>query len=364
MTTQSQSLPFRFNFIKREDIAKSESIAYELALKPQLAYDPKIGEDYSLFFDYAKTHNSLAWESDHVFYAEPKMDGVRGQFVIEYNRETNSLNAYCLSRANRKLLSVNHLLSDLESNKALAEYLNKEEFNRLVIDTELTVFDKEENTYAEFRYINGLANRRLADFETIKLSAYIFQIYFVDSTGQCISTIDPFKFEHLIYAPHGLGLPENGHWHSAPRYQIASAERLASLGQRLKAHHWEGLVLKSSDYHHFNGRSKQWLKLKFRRSGTFKLLGVAFGEGKCAGTCGAIKVMDAVGQTTMVGTGMTDQDRDELASLATTCLTTPIYVQVSYMTKTGDSLREPVYEGIRYDLKGSTSVSLDIFSQR
>lgn len=376
MANNNQPIKLNFNlsFTKLSDLSKPEVQRTNdvLILKPQLAYDPKIGDsDYSLLFDYAKTKNPLAWEKYKLFYAEPKMDGVRGQFVIQYCKDSDSLKVYCLSRANRRLTSVDHIVNDLSANTYLLDYLRSYATHpatgqptgaaNLVLDCELYVKD------AEFRYINGLTNRKISDSETAKLLAYIFQIYFADSQGNAIETVDPFNFEHWVYSKnHGLGLAENLYYSLAPRFHIASVEQLTTLANKLKALHWEGLVLKSADYRHFNGRTKHWLKLKFRRTGTFKLLGVAFGEGKCAGTCGAIKIGDAIGQTTMVGTGMTDQDRDELASLSSTCLTQNIYVQVSYMTKTGSSLREPVYQGIRYDLNGrpQDQASLDIFTLR
>lgn len=360
-TNKPNSLTLNFNFAKPLRPNEVKPVGYGIVLKPQLAYDPKIGEDYSLFLDYAKTQNPIAWASEHRFVAEPKMDGVRGQFVVELQPD-GSLLAYCLTRANRRLTSVDHLLADLESNEALAKLLsNQSGFDKLVIDSELTVYNAD-NSNEEFRYINGLANRKNGDAETARLSAYIFSIYFIDDHGNCTSTVDPFRFEHFIYSPTGLGLPENGHWASAPRYYIGSAEQLASLCSKLKAKSWEGIVLKSMDYRHFNGRTKHWLKLKFRRTGTFKLLGVELGEGKCANTCGAIKIGDAIGQTTMVGTGMTDSDRDELMSLD--YINHSYYIQVSYMTKTGSSLREPVYQAIRYELTDSPNPSLDIFQRR
>ena len=376
MVNNNQPIKLNFNlsFTKLTDLSKLEAQRTNdlLILKPQLAFDPKIGDsDYPLFFDYARTKNPLAWEKSRLFYAEPKMDGVRGQFVIQYCKDSDSLKVYCLSRANRRLTSVDHIVNDLSANPYLLDYLRHYATNpatgqpsgtaNLVLDSELYVKD------AEFRYINGLTNRKISDSETSKLMAYIFQIYFADSQGNAIETVDPFNFEHWVYnKAHGLGLAENLYYSLAPRFHIASVEQLTTLANKLKAGHYEGLVLKSADYRHFDGRTKHWLKLKFRRTGTFKLLGVEYGEGKCAGTCGAIKIGDAIGQTTMVGTGMTDQDRDELASLSSLCLTQPIYVQVSYMTKTGSSLREPVYEGIRYDLNGrpQDQASLDIFTLR
>lgn len=365
-------LNFNLHTIKANEISKPISMRSDIVrLQPQLAYDPKIGEDAELFWSYRKA-NSLNMDFTNNYFVEPKMDGVRGQFVCEY--ANNDIRIYCLSRANRKLTSVEHLISKL-NNPKLVDFLASHEYqnyNRLVIDCELFCYAKDNpdyiesnkdaanqgSRYAEFRYINGLTNRKQPDSETANLRAYIFQIYYIDANGNATATEDPRNWEHFISDKLGLDI---SYFQLPPRYMISSASQLAELITKLKSQHLEGMVVKSTDYRHMNGRTKHWLKLKFSLTGTFRLVDVELGEGKCAGVAGAIKIRDAIGQTTLVGTGMTDSDRAELASLD---LTIPTYVDIRYMSKTGSSLREARYLGLRYDLNGLTNVELDIFAQR
>jgi len=335
-------------------------------LRPQLAYDPKIGtSDLSLVYDYAKTAMSSDW-----FYAEPKLDGVRGQFVITYDKVSNSIAACCISRAGRVIDSVPHLLAQLINDKALA-FMQKHcadgAGTRLVIDSELLCrprgwdYDRDyaKNPWAtaEFRYINGLTNRRTPDSETARLFAYCFQYYLADLNGDDVYTFSHLECSHIVQQ---LGL-EPEWWWDAPSLTIKSTSDLKEQVDYFASRHVEGLVLKSPDYRHHPCRTKHWLKLKFRKRGTYRLVDVIYGEGKCLGTCGAIQVKDALGQTTLVGTGMTDAERDELAQLDLS--NNRYYVDISYMTKTGTSLREPVYEGLRYDLTNTDTI-VDLFEQR
>lgn len=340
-------------------------------LRPQLAYDPHLDpKDAQLVYDYAKTKFGFPLPEAKVFYAEPKLDGVRGQLVITYDKVSNSLAACCISRAGRVIDAVPHLLAQLINDKALA-FMQKHCANsvatRLVIDSELLcrpVGWQHDRDYvnnpwatAEFRYINGLVNRKTPDSETARLFPYCFQFYLADLNGNDVWTFDRLECSHILYQ---LGLDPTIWW-QAPSTKIASPEDLQKEIDFFASRHVEGLVLKSPDHRHQPCRTKHWLKLKFRKRGTYRLIAVELGEGKCFGIAGAIQVADRLSQTTWVGTGMTDAERSELAQLDLTH--NRYYVDISYMTKTGTSLREPVYEGLRYDLT-NTDTEVDLFEQR
>lgn len=340
-------------------------------LRPQLAYDPHLDpSNASLVFDYANSTFGFPYQEAKVFFAEPKLDGVRGQFVITYDKISNSLAACCISRAGRVIDAVPHLLAQLINDKALA-FMKKHCANsvatRLVIDSELLCrpvgwqhdrdYDNNPWATAEFRYINGLTNRRTPDSETARLFPYCFQFYLADLNGNDVWTFDRLETSHILYQ---LGLDPTIWW-QAPSTTITSPADLQKEIDYFASKHVEGLVLKSPDHRHQPCRTKHWLKLKFRKRGTYKLIAVELGEGKCFGIAGAIQVADRLSQTTWVGTGMTDAERSELAQLDVTH--NRYYVDISYMTKTGTSLREPVYEGLRYDLT-NTDTEVDLFEQR
>lgn len=367
-------IKLNLNVVRPNDIASGkasldEAALNSLALQPQLAFDPKLASAEELF-SYASQQWRL-FTKPLPFYAEEKVDGVRCQFVLSLANGLPTAKAY--SRANRELASVSHLLNDLVTSRdnAIADAalddeplsdwlakLRKQGYDLLVIDCELFAVNAD-GSYLPFRLINGLANRHQPDSETASLKAYVFQCYWANSRGRCTCTVDPSQWQLLLFSQLRLS---NTRWVAAKRYEIGTAESLRAIADKLAALHCEGLVLKSTDFRHFNGRTKQWLKLKFRRTGTFRLIEVLAGEGKCLGNAGAIRIRDASGSESLVGTGFTDSDRAELSSLNLT-ESGPIFVEVSYMTRTGDSLREASYQGIRYDLPDGY-IATDLFLER
>lgn len=374
-------ISLKLNVVKLQDIASgkvsaSEALANIISLKPQLAFDPKLGNAEELY-SYAKEQWRF-YDSEKPYWAEEKVDGVRCQFVLGLANDKPFAKAY--SRANRELASVGHLTEDLltsrdsfiESNKdeadelMLAKWLadrKRQGYDLLVINCELFALEttsegSETSTYVPFRLVNGFANRQQADDDTRRLRAYVFQCYWANSRGSCICTVEPSYWQLLLYSQLRL---QKTRWVAANRYQIESANDLVSIANYLASQHCEGLVLKSPDFRHFDGRTKNWLKLKFRRSGTFRLVEVIAGEGKCLGNAGAIRICDASGAATLVGTGFSDEDRAELSSLDLDA--EPIFVEVSYMTTTGNSLREASFEGIRRDLPADY-IATDLFTAR
>lgn len=361
----------RPNQVAATGTAPLELSSLDLPLRPQLAFDPKI-YDLKSFYDYAL---ATAWRYD-VWSSKPpvveeKIDGVRCQFVLTLANSKPT--AYALARSGRRLASVVHLIEDLITSRdsanlgdtPLSDWLvNRDSrgYSCLVIDCELFAYSEEitsdSSPYMPFRIINGFANRQQPDDDTRKLRAYVFQCYWTNRVGRVMETVDPALWELLLFSQ--LRLPKTK-WLLAQRYPINRFEDLEPLVNHFTAKHSEGIIFKSSDFRHFDGRTKLWLKLKFRRSGTFELVDVIAGEGKCLGNAGAIKVKDALGNTSLVGTGFTDSDRAELSSLDLS--SRRYFVEVSYMTKTGDSLREASFESIRYDLP-SNYILTDSFSER
>lgn len=360
----------RPNQVAATGTAPLELSSLDLPLRPQLAFDPKV-YDLKSFYDYAL---ATAWRYD-VWSSKPpvveeKIDGVRCQFVLTL--ANGKPTAYALARSGRRLSSVGHLIEDLVTSRdnfrdesPLAQWLANNDsrgYSCLVIDCELFAFSEDVTSngspYLPFRIINGFANRQQPDSDTRRLRAYVFQAYWTNRVGRVICTVDPELWRLLLHSQ--LRLPAT-RWLLAQRYTINRLSDLENLVSHFQAKHSEGIIFKSSDFRHFDGRTKLWLKLKFRRTGTFELVDVIAGEGKCLGNAGAIKVKDALGNTSLVGTGFTDSDRAELSSLDLS--SRRYFVEVSYMTKTGDSLREASFESIRYDLP-SNYILTDSFSER
>lgn len=306
-----------------------------LALNPQLAYNPDIA-DLEDFYVYARKYMGL----DNLV-AEQKYDGVRGQCVIKLNKSPLEIcSCEFRSRINRYLPSCQWLADSIKSNPEIARYLVSTfgYYDYLILDGELIIPNQ------EFRTINGIVNRQYDCPEIRTLKFVPFQIYFADQRGNAMHTLTYNHRDFLIdlLAKHTPEL-------NKPNMMlIKSFPNLSYFNNLLADQHAEGFILKSSDHRHFDGRTRQWLKYKFRRMGTFLLTKVIAGEGKCLGYAGAIEVADQNGDRTLVGTGFTDSIRRELSSLD---LSKHRYlVDINYMTKTGDSLREAAFKSIRYDL--------------
>lgn len=344
---QTISLPFKFSYTKLSDLAKplaTTGITPLACLKPQLAYDPKVTnlkELYDLAYGLwsARANNSYSdfiYPAKHFYpndstpwaIAEEKYDGVRCQFLITYDK-FKGINISAISRAGKPITSVNHLISNLINLSYDNLDLITFEPYSLVIDCELIVYGK------PFPYTNGLVNRNLSSHDTEELSAIVIQAYYINNLGQTVLTKTHNELVRLTQPLFRF---------SMPKYSlINSYDSLEKFYNSLLPTS-EGLILKSLDYHHYNGRTKLWLKFKRRITGVFKVIDYSLGEGKYTNNLGAITVMDANGLTSLVGTGFTDQERSSL--IAKFAESKELFVKISYMTKVGDSLREASYQGI------------------
>lgn len=324
---------------------------------PQLAYNPKCPDLPSLW-QYAQDY-WLGYQQGSPLraLAEQKYDGVRCLIVCQLN-DQGSVIARAFSRVGNELKSVGHIANALQLSNTVREYLSMPNGGpRLVFDCELIAEGK------EFAVISGLAHRQASDEETISLEAKCFAVFTASKSCSPIFTLrldERLALVNRLNEELGEGIISN------PNYRVVnSLAELESFGEELKSRSFEGLILKSlSDQRYLptkgSSRSRHWLKFKFKRSGTFRLVDVIAGEGKCEGMVGAILIRDCDGNETLVGTGFTQAEREELFLID--YKSKPVYVEVEYMTRVGNSLREASYKGIRFDL--GTSPDIDRFETR
>lgn len=105
----------------------------------------------------------------------------------------------------------------------------------------------------------------------------------------------------------------------------------------------EGLVLKSLEARYAWKRSMNWWKLKTNFTVELKCTGVEEGEGRCAGTLGALKLEGGL----RVGTGFSDEERDRYWRKP------PVgkWIEVRFQEKTQKAkLRFPSFLRVREDL--------------
>lgn len=324
---------------------------------PQLAYNPKCPDLPSLW-QYAQKY-WLGYQQGSPFsaLAEQKYDGVRCLIVCQLN-DKGSVIARAFSRVGNELKSVGHITSALATSDTVRDYLASPNGGpRLVLDCELIAEGR------EFAVISGLAHRQSSDEETISLEAKCFAIFTASKACSPIFTLrldERLALVNRLNEELGEGLISN------PNYRVVnSLAELNSFGEELRASRFEGLILKSIRDQRYlpskgSSRSRKWLKFKFKRSGTFRLVDVIEGEGKCEGMAGAIRIRDWDGNETLVGTGFTQAERLDLFLIDYKYK--PVFVEIEYMTRVGDSLREASYKGLRLDL--GTSPVIDRFETR
>jgi len=116
------------------------------------------------------------------------------------------------------------------------------------------------------------------------------------------------EFLERALAPHKL--PANVRL--VPQFVVRSHAEVAALCEEMLELGYEGLVLKDPHAPYVFERSKNWLKVKPTRTIDLKITRVVEGEGKHKGRLGAIEGLYESGETYSVGTGFTDQMREEL----------------------------------------------------
>lgn len=110
---------------------------------------------------------------------------------------------------------------------------------------------------------------------------------------------------------------------------------------------YEGAMLKLADGERYNGRNKDWLKMKPTFTTDVKVVDLEAGTGKYSGAVGAL-IVDYKGTRVKVGSGLTDKQR-KTWRLAPDLIVGKT-VEVMYMEETEyGSLRHPRFKTVRGD---------------
>jgi DNA ligase-1 len=135
---------------------------------------------------------------------------------------------------------------------------------------------------------------------------------------------------------------------------IKSEEHLDQLYRKLTSSGAEGVIIKDPDCLYETKRSKHMLKYKIHKDAEGVVIGHQNGTGRLDGTLGSleIEVLDPNGKptgiTTFVGTGFTDIERT-LDENNKYYIPKGTIISFKYMEMTKDSVRHPVFRGIRTD---------------
>lgn len=305
------------------------------------------------------------WETaiDNLQYplvAEQKLDGVRCQILLLLNRAKRSIRAWAYTRNGNRIRSIDHIVNEMESLFDYESAINSvfyKDYDCLSLDGELQMHTPN----APFRVVNGLVNRSATDDETRQLHFHIYNMYYLHRSLRPMCQVDKLRQESLLRT---LGYKNPCHFGTiSESHYVLNVQGLRKLISDFKSKGYEGMIVKTKDETTSNTRTTEWQKIKFKRRGTFRLVDIIDGDGKCFGTTGAIVVADSHGTRSRVGTGFTDAERDELYALVGECHRRLILVEIEYLALTKGSLREAVYCGLRKDIEPSES-AIDEFKDR
>ena len=137
---------------------------------------------------------------------------------------------------------------------------------------------------------------------------------------------------------------------SVPRFYVGEDKRkIGELLEKVKQYHQEGLMLNIFDAPYIFTRTKNLLKVKLMQDVDLKVIEVVEGQGKYKGTTGAL-IVDYKGNPVRVGSGLSEENRNEFWSAPSKIIGRVI--QVQYFEETEDStgkksLRFPVFKQVR-----------------
>lgn len=135
---------------------------------------------------------------------------------------------------------------------------------------------------------------------------------------------------------------------------VKSEEHLAKTYEDFTGKGAEGVIIKSPECAYELKRSKFMLKFKIHQDAEGVVIGHHPGTGRLEGTLGSLEIKviqdgEITDLTTFVGTGFTDLERT-LDKNNPNFIPVGSIINFSFMEMTKDSVRHPVYRGVRSDI--------------
>jgi DNA ligase-1 len=145
--------------------------------------------------------------------------------------------------------------------------------------------------------------------------------------------------KHVAVGSRHLVLPDS--------YIASSPEEVTHYYNSFRDMSLEGAIVKATHGHYVGKRSPLWIKMKAEETEDLEIVDFEEGEGKCAGTLGAL-VVNRNGVLIRVGSGLSDDDRSVIWSNPNLYLHKLVEVQYQEVTPDG-SLRHPRFVRLRMD---------------
>jgi DNA ligase-1 len=111
--------------------------------------------------------------------------------------------------------------------------------------------------------------------------------------------------------------PASSPWRAVEQFELPSAAALKARLHEVVNAGGEGLMLHRADALYETGRSPALLKLKPLQDADAVVVGHQPGQGRHAGRLGALKVRTQEGREFLLGTGFTDEQRDQPPAVGT-----------------------------------------------
>ena len=275
---------------------------------------PEFNVQLASTYEIGNTYKNSIW------YASPKMDGVRGVFK----------NGCFLSRKGREFVGLNTIHKEVEE---LSQAISVD-----LIDGEIYIPGK------NFNQIQSIISGDYAESVKDKLQYHIF-LAANSSTSSTVEMLrkldemDKYQFPHLRRVKYNRILND-------PKSITAQASEYVSQG-------YEGVVLRHPTTFHSEKRDKNLVKFKFFNEVDVVITGIREGDGKYEGVCGSLSYVGNINGLQIigeVGSGLTDYVRKEIMSNTDKYLGKKMTVKFQDITP-GEpaSLRFPVILGFKED---------------
>ena len=272
---------------------------------------------------------SIRWENGETRIVDPKVDGSRALFIHE-NGEWR-----CFSRLGKQFYNIEHIIAELQGNPNLTD---------CVLDGELWAgsFKETVSICRSQRKRKDAAKVHFLAFDYIDLEEW--------NSGRFV-TPQIARKHALVLATHAMEkvIPIKG-------WPAKSEEDLEQLYGDALAMGFEGVIIKHPDRPYFRGRTTAWLKMKPTETDEFEIVDFQEGRSRLEDSLGAIVVDSGNDQTSEVGTGFTDAERDWVWENREALV--GLFVEIEFQGRSSKGrLRFPRFRGIR-DQRGGEYIKL------
>lgn len=270
----------------------------------------------------ASTYDTSTYYDNSIWYASPKMDGVRGVFK----------NGVFLSRKGRSFVGIEHIEEEL---RELSEKISAD-----IIDGEIYIPGK--NFPQIYSLISG-------DYD-LKAKSELKFYAFLATNSQTSSTVEMLrKLDELNAIKPKFIVP-------VPYTRIRNdVEAIIEQTKDYVSCGYEGSVLRHPNVFYSEKRDKNLVKFKFFNEADVIITGILEGDGKYSGSVGSLSYTGKIGNVTIegeVGSGLSDYDRAVIANKPGDFIGRKMTVKFQEMTPISNntaSLRFPVILGFKED---------------